>query len=148
MNRNLLHIIIFSIILFIYIICMFIYGLRNITLYNILLFLFASPILEEFIFRRLLQNNLNKIIKYSLFPHISTANIISSFIFAISHLFTENAFFVTIILFITSLYLGLIYDKYKSIKYTIAAHSLLNIMVFINFPNHIWQFIMKINLLL
>lgn len=144
MKKNLLHIFIFTAVALIYIVSISIYGLKNITIYNILLFLFASPLLEEFIFRDIVQYNLQKYIKYTLFSYISLSNIITSVIFALSHYIAGSGVFVTILLIIPSIYLGLIYDKYGSIKYTVVAHSFFNIIVFIDYPNKIWAYIMKI----
>lgn len=144
MKKNLLHIFIFTAVALIYIVSISIYGLKNITIYNILLFLFASPLLEEFIFRDIVQYNLQKYIKYTLFSYISLSNIITSVIFALSHYIVGSGIFVTILLIIPSIYLGLIYDKYGSIKYTVVAHSFFNIIVFIDYPNKIWAYIMKI----
>lgn len=144
MKKNLLHIFIFTFIIIFYIISILTYGLKNITIYNILLFLFASPLLEEFIFRGIVQSNLQKYIKYTLFSYISLSNIITSVIFTLLHLVNVSSIFVTSLLIIPSLYLGILYDKYKSIKYTTAAHSLFNIIVFIDYPPEIFAYIMEI----
>lgn len=145
MKKYLLHIFIFTAITFVYAISIYIYGLKNTSIYNILLFLFASPFLEEFIFRGIVQKNIQKYIKCTFFSYISLANIITSIIFAFAHLITGCNIYVTILLIIPSLYMGLLYDEYKSIKQPFTAHSIFNIIIFINYPPEIWQMIMYTN---
>ena len=77
MKKYLLHIFIFTAITFVYGISIYIYGLKNTSIYNILLFLFASPFLEEFIFRGIVQKNIQKYIKCTFFSYISLSNIIT-----------------------------------------------------------------------
>lgn len=145
MKKHLLHIFIFTAIIFVYGISIYIYGLQKLTIYNILLFLFASPFLEELIFRGIVQKKLKKHIKRTFFSCISLPNIITSILFTLAHLITGCNIYVTILLIIPSLYMGLLYDEYKSIKQPFAAHSMFNIIVFINYPPEIWQIIMQTN---
>lgn len=145
MKKHLLHIFIFTAVIFVYGISIYTYGLQKITIYNILLFLFASPFLEEFVFRGIVQKNLQKYIKCTFFSYISLSNIITSIIFALVHFIAGCNFYVTILLLIPSIYMGLLYDMYESIKQPFAAHSIFNIIVFINYPPEIWQMIMHTN---
>ena len=80
MNSKSLHIILYIIIL-VYIISIAFYGVKNISVYNIILFLFASPLVEEYIFRGLVQKKIQKYIKYTFFSYITLSNIIISIIF-------------------------------------------------------------------
>ena len=60
MNSKSLHIILYIMIL-VYIISIAFYGVKNISVYNIILFLFASPLVEEYIFRGLVQKKYKNI---------------------------------------------------------------------------------------
>ena len=146
MNSKSLHIILYIIII-VYIISIAFYGVKNISVYNIILFLFASPLVEEYIFRGLVQKNIQKYIKYTFFSYITLSNIITSIIFTACHFVADSNFIVTTLIFIPSIYLGILYDQYKSIKQPFFAHSILNIIVFINYPVDLFPSIMKIILI-
>lgn len=146
MNSKSLHIILYIIIL-VYIISIAFYGVKNISVYNIILFLFASPLVEEYIFRDLVQKKIQKYIKYTFFSHITLSNIITSIIFTACHFVADSNFIVTTLIFIPSIYLGILYDQSKSIKQPFFAHSILNIIVFINYPVDLLPSIMKIILM-
>ena len=146
MNSKSLHIILYIMIL-VYIISIAFYGVKNISVYNIILFLFASPLVEEYIFRGLVQKKIQKYIKYTFFSYITLSNIITSIIFTACHFVADSNFIVTTLIFIPSIYLGILYDQYKSIKHPFFAHSILNIIVFINYPVDLLPSIMKIILM-
>lgn len=147
MSKNLLHIFLYITIIIVYTISIIFYGVKNINTYNIILFLFASPLVEEYIFRGLVQKNIQKKLNYTFFSYISLGNIITSVIFTACHFIADNNFIVTILIIFPSIYLGILYDKYKSIKQPFFAHSLFNIIVFIDYPEDLLPFIMKIILI-
>ena len=70
MNKNLLHIFFYITIIIVYTISIIFYGVKNINTYNIILFLFASPLVEEYIFRGLVQKNIQKKLNYTFFSYI------------------------------------------------------------------------------
>ncbi len=134
MKKYIFPIIIFTAVSVYFICCIYFYGISNITIYNIILFIFASPLLEEFIFRGLVQNIINKFFKSGIFLHISFGNIISSLLFTIIHFLINYNNFMNLLIFIPSLYFGYLYDKYKTLKLPFLFHSFFNINVFIAYP--------------
>ena len=63
MKKNIFPIIVFTAVSVYFICCIFLCGISNISLYNIILFLFAVPLFEEFIFRGLVQDKINNFFK-------------------------------------------------------------------------------------
>lgn len=116
-----------------FICCIYFYGISNISIYNVILFLFASPLLEEFIFRGLVQNRINKIAKTSFFLHISYGSIISTLIFVFVHFIASGYNYVNFLVFFPSLFLGYLYDKYNTLKLPVLFHSFFNLNVFISY---------------
>lgn len=140
MKKYFLPTIVFIIVLIYFISCIYIYGVSNISFYNIALFLFASPLLEEYIFRGLVQKKINQFINKSSFFYISYGCMISSFIFALIHFIINNYSFINLLVFFPSTFLGYLYDNYKTLKLPILFHSFFNINIFISYPLHKWIF--------
>lgn len=134
MKKYILPIIVFTAVLIYFIYCIYLYGISNISIYNIILFLFASPLLEEFIFRGLVQNSINKFFKSGIFLHISYGSFISSLIFTFFHLLLNDFVFMYILVFLPSLFFGYLYDKYKTLLLPVLFHSFFNINAFISYP--------------
>lgn len=134
MKKYIFPIIVFTAVLVYFICCIYLYGISSISLYNIILFLFASPLLEEFIFRELVQNKINKFLKSGFFLHISYGSFISSLIFTFIHLLLNNFAVIYLMVFLPSLFFGFLYDKYKSLLLPVLFHSFFNINAFIAYP--------------
>lgn len=109
------------------------YGVSGISLYNIVLFLFASPILEEFLFRGLVQNKVNKYIKFC-FLHLSLGNITASIIFTFLHFILHNFSLIYLLVIFPSLFFGYLFDKYKGLLFPVLCHSFFNFNIFIAYP--------------
>ena len=62
MKKYIFEVTVFILILIYFICAAVLFGVSNISLYNITLFLFASPLIEEYIFRGLVQNKINKFV--------------------------------------------------------------------------------------
>lgn len=95
-----------------------------------------APILEEFIFRGLLQESL-----IQCFPKAGRLTIvISSFIFAYLHLYNLNIALVGY--FISGYLFGYLYHRTRDLRYSILAHSLTNsiitIIYYIYLANALW----------
>lgn len=134
MKKYIFPIIVFTAVLAYFICCIYLYGISSISLYNIILFLFASPLLEEFIFRELVQNKINKFLKSGFFLHISYGSFISSLIFTFIHLLLNDFAVIYLMVFLPSLFFGFLYDKYKSLLLPVLFHSFFNINAFIAYP--------------
>lgn len=134
MKKYILPIIIFTAVSVYFVCCIYLYGISSISLYNIVLFLFASPLLEEFIFRGLVQKSINNFLKSGIFLHISPGSIISSLIFTFIHLILNDFAFIYLRVFLPSLFFGYLYDKYKTLLMPVLFHSFFNINVFIAYP--------------
>lgn len=130
MKKYFFPLIVFISVLLYFICCIYLYGISSISVYNIILFLFASPLLEEFIFRGLVQNNINNFLKTGVFLHISFGNIISSLIFTFIHLLLNDFAFIYLLVFLPSLFFGYLYDKYRNLLLPVLFHSFFNINVF------------------
>lgn len=134
MKKYFFPLIVFISVLLYFICCIYLYGISSISVYNIILFLFASPLLEEFIFRGLVQNNINNFLKTGVFLHISFGNIISSLIFTFIHLLLNDFAFIYLLVFLPSLFFGYLYDKYRNLLLPVLFHSFFNINVFTAYP--------------
>ena len=86
----------------------------------------AYPVLEETVFRGLLQGTFytHGFDRY-LLPGISTANLVSSILFAFSHFLYHNWQW-SLAVFAPSLIFGYFLDSYKSIKPSIVLHAFFN----------------------
>lgn len=99
-----------------------------IVMATISMILFA-PLIEEFLFRGLLQNYIRK------YLGIKTGIILTSFIFAMLHFsFPQGVSNITIIpsLFILSLFLGYIYERQRSLISPIILHATFNAISVLN----------------
>lgn len=92
--------------------------------------LYVSSIVEEFLYRGLIQNNINNLTANNRL--ISNGNLFASALMALTHFgfFTimPNLFAITSILlvFIFSLYAGFLFDRYKNIIIPIFVHVSVN----------------------
>ncbi len=134
MKKHIPNIIIFLSVFIFFIFAFFYYGSTNIFIYNILLYLFAAPLLEEVIFRGFIQNKLKHIVKSYFLKYISLSNIITSIIFMLCHFIINLDIILSLLIFIPSIYLGFLYDYYNKISIPVFFHSFFNIIVFINIP--------------
>ncbi len=133
MKKNIFPIIVFTAVSVYFICCIFLCGMSNISLYNIILFLFAVPLFEEFIFRGLVQDKINNFFKSCNFLHISFGSFISSLIFTFIHLLLNDFALFNLMVFIPSLFLGYLYDTYKTLTLPVLFHSFFNINVFLSY---------------
>lgn len=134
MKKYILPIIVFTAVSVYFICCTYLYDISNMSLYNIVLFIFASPLLEEFVFRGLVQKSINNFLKSGIFLYISSGSIISSLIFTFIHLILNDFAFIYLLVFFPSLFFGYLYDKYKTLLLPVLFHSFFNINVFIAYP--------------
>ena len=142
MKKYIFEVTVFILILIYFICAAVLFGVSNISLYNITLFLFASPLIEEYIFRGLVQNKINKFVNKSYFFHISAGNLISSILFTCAHCIINPFLIQNLFVIIPSLYFGYLYDKYNTLKLPILFHSFFNINNFIVYPfNNILLFL-------
>lgn len=84
---------------------------------------FIAPILEELLFRGIFLEWLDEKI---LFPQ-SLSIIVTAFVFALAHTYSVTLNLLPY--FISGLFLGVVYNYSRSVKYAIVAHILLNISV-------------------
>ena len=133
MKKNIFPIIVFTAVSVYFICCIFLCGISNISLYNIILFLFAVPLFEEFIFRGLVQDKINTFLKSCNFLHISFGSFISSLIFTFIHLLLNDFALFNLMVFIPSLFLCYLYDTYKTLTLPVLFHSFFNINVFLSY---------------
>ncbi len=108
------------------------FGLGRFTAFDmrsVLYFMLLVPIIEECIFRGIIQPFINsKLSKYLL--GISVGNIVASMIFSLMHLFTASVA-ISVLMFIPSIFLGYLRDKSGSIIPSIFTHAIFNVNVFI-----------------
>lgn len=83
-----------------------------------------APILEEFIFRGLIYNQLKK------FNNKKTSIVLATLIFAFFHFELSQIIYT----FIIGLYLTIVYEKTKSIKMSIMAHIIINVSTLLFIP--------------
>ena len=133
MKKNIFPIIVFTAVSVYFICCIFLCGISNISLYNNILFLFDVPLFEEFIFRGLVQDKINNFFKSCNFLHISFGSFISSLIFTFIHLLLNDFALFNLMVFIPSLFLGYLYDTYKTLTLPVLFHSFFNINVFLSY---------------
>jgi len=112
------------------------------VLYQPLLFLqiaFVYPILEELVFRGLLQGRIAKYpMGHGRLGFISVANIITSLLFVLFHL-TSHSIHWAVAVFIPSIIFGYFRDKYRSVIPAIILHINFNVGYFLLFPP--WVFL-------
>lgn len=88
----------------------------------------GSPVLEEFAFRGLLQDELVRFLPHKKFP-VSLGNLLTSLVFSLLHLLLYGSFW-SLLVFFPSLVFGYFKDQYNSIKPSIGLHVLYNTMYF------------------
>jgi membrane protease YdiL (CAAX protease family) len=88
------------------------------------------PIIEEWTFRGVIQNYLSLKIEKIFYNHISLANILTSIIFSLIHLF-ENSFLHSLAVFLPSIIFGILYEKCGNIYMNMILHAFYNFNIFI-----------------
>ena len=101
----------------------------DIDLRSVLIFLIFVPFVEEYLFRGLLQSMLLTRFSGSIYI-VSYANIVTSIIFSLSHLFYNNLFH-SFLVFFPSVVFGILYDRNRSIIPSFITHLVYNINIFI-----------------
>ncbi len=101
----------------------------DIGLKSIILFLIFVPLVEEYLFRGLLQSMLLTRFSGSIYI-VSYANIVTSIIFSLSHLFYNNLLH-SFLVFFPSVVFGILYDRSRSIIPSFITHLVYNINIFI-----------------
>lgn len=102
------------------------------TLSTSLLFLiFIFPVLEEIVFRGLIQESIQKLLVHKQFKiiflwRISHANLLASMCFTLSHFWSQPALWAAATL-IPSLLFGYFKDKYQSLYPSIMLHIFYNL---------------------
>ncbi len=98
---------------------------------TLLLLIFVSPVLEEIVFRGLIQESIHQLLSHNrlstiLFWRISNANFLASVLFSLSHLWAHSAFWALATL-APSLIFGYFKDKYQSLQPAIVLHIFYNL---------------------
>ncbi|HEY9135259.1 MAG TPA: JDVT-CTERM system glutamic-type intramembrane protease [Pseudomonadales bacterium] len=91
------------------------------------------PVLEELVFRGLVQSEIFRFLKNIKLGPISLANISASAVFSGFHLLNHGAVWAALV-FIPSLLFGHLKEKYHSLKQPIFIHVYFNAGYFIIFP--------------
>ncbi len=99
------------------------------------LFILVFPVLEEIVFRGLIQESLHKLLNSEAKPcliisHISGANLLTSIFFAISHLWAHSLTWALATL-VPSLIFGYFKDQYQSLKPSICLHIFYNVVFYL-----------------
>ena len=89
------------------------------------LFVILYPIVEEIVFRGLIQENLHKLFRNAGFHSISYANLVASLLFVLLHLFYQSVYWALLV-FIPSVLFGYFKDKYQSLQVPILLHCFFN----------------------
>jgi len=109
----------------------------DISLRSVIIFMVAVPIVEEYLFRGVFQQLVfNKI--QSKILGITYANILTSIIFSLSHIFS-TPILSSILIFIPSIIFGVLYDRSKSIYPSIIVHSIYNFNIFMIYNKNIFS---------
>lgn len=95
----------------------------------LLFFVILYPLLEELIFRGLIQDYFAKLTKKINFVQISLANVITSLLFMVMHL-VYHAPLWAILTFVPSLIFGYFKDRYNLIMPSIILHMFYNLCYF------------------
>jgi len=93
--------------------------------------LIGFPILEEIVFRGLIQESIHKLLlnnnfKTLLFSKLSYANVITSILFCLSHLWSQPVT-LALAIFIPSIIFGYLKDNYGSLLPPVSLHLIYNI---------------------
>jgi len=100
------------------------------TALQLLLLILVFPILEEIVFRGLIQESIQKLlshnnIKTMLFWRISYANLLTSLLFSALHLWSQPVLWALGVI-LPSLIFGYFKDRYQSLKPSILLHIFYN----------------------
>jgi len=99
----------------------------NVLLLSILLY----PIIEEIVFRGVVQDFFSGQVKFNIiFFGISLANILTSSLFALSHLFNQEPFWA-LLTFFPSLIFGYFKDRHNNLLSCISLHIFYNLGFYI-----------------
>lgn len=98
---------------------------------TLLLLIFVFPVLEEIVFRGLIQESIHQLLSHNrlptvLFWRISSANLVASLLFSASHLWAHSALWALATL-VPSLIFGYFKDKYQSLQPAIMLHIFYNL---------------------
>ncbi len=98
---------------------------------TLLLLVFVFPVLEEIVFRGLIQESIQQLLSNNQLPtliiwRISSANVLASLLFSASHLWTHSALWALAIL-VPSLIFGYFKDQYQSLQPSIVLHIFYNL---------------------
>lgn len=98
--------------------------------YKLMLVVIIFPVLEEIVFRGLIQESIQQLLTNShfnttFFWRVSRANLITSLLFSASHLWSQSAQWALAIL-IPSLIFGYFKDRYHSLQPPILLHIFYN----------------------
>ena len=98
---------------------------------TLLLLIIVFPILEEIVFRGLIQESIHRLLNHNGFPtlffwRLSSANVLASLFFSVSHLWTQPMLWA-LATFIPSLIFGYFKDKYQSLQPSIVLHIFYNL---------------------
>lgn len=98
---------------------------------SLLFLIFIFPVLEETVFRGLIQESIQKLLEQKQFKiiflwRISHANLLASLCFSLSHLWSHSALWALSTL-IPSLVFGYFKDKYQSLYPSIVLHIFYNL---------------------
>jgi len=106
------------------------YSKANLDKINIFYVLLLYPILEELVFRGLIQDFLHsKTSKYNYWKGLTLANILTSTLFAAIHLVNHNVLWAFLVFF-PSLVFGYFKDKTGDIQASVVLHIFYNICYF------------------
>lgn len=92
-------------------------------------YLLLAPFAEELFFRKVVQGEIGKRLKYVRFG-LSSANVIASVIFSLFHLFSWGWPHAALV-FIPSLCFGYLFDRTGGITLPILLHAVYNLNIFI-----------------
>ncbi len=98
---------------------------------TLLLLIIVFPILEEIVFRGLIQESIHRLLSHNGLPtvllwRISSANVLASLFFSASHLWAHSTLWALATL-LPSLIFGYFKDKYQSLQPSIVLHIFYNL---------------------
>ncbi|MDH5229183.1 MAG: JDVT-CTERM system glutamic-type intramembrane protease [Gammaproteobacteria bacterium] len=100
-------------------------AVESIGFLNLVLLVGVYPLLEEYVFRGLFQTYCLKKLQGSINPWLSFANLITSVVFACSHLLV-NFTLLSVLTFFPSLIYGYYREKYNTIAPCVGLHVSFN----------------------
>ncbi|VAW92447.1 hypothetical protein MNBD_GAMMA23-418 [hydrothermal vent metagenome] len=98
---------------------------------TLLLLIIVFPVLEEIVFRGLIQESIHQLLSHNRLPtillwRISSANLLTSLLFSASHLWTHSVLWALATL-LPSLIFGYFKDQYQSLQASIMLHIFYNL---------------------